>query len=115
MGQLSFTIDGLKHTAFVVDDSATPYVAIDGEVFELKKIDLRRVRRRQHNGEGNLTSTMREQVTKVLIGTGELVQRGQPLPVLEAMKMEIKITHRTTGASRRCWSSRSKWSIGGIT
>jgi biotin carboxyl carrier protein len=31
------------------------------------------------------------QVSKVLVGEGDSVQRGQPLIVLEAMKMEIKI------------------------
>jgi biotin carboxyl carrier protein len=31
------------------------------------------------------------QVTRVLIAEGDPVQRGQPLIILEAMKMEIKI------------------------
>ena len=90
-GELTFTVDGIKHTAFVVDDRATCYVAIDGNVFELKKPDLRRTRRRQHHGEDNLTASMPGQVIKVLVNGGDRVQRGQPLLVLEAMKMEIKI------------------------
>lgn len=79
------------HTAYVAHDGSTRFVAIDGDVFELKQPETRRVRRKQQHGEDNLTASMPGQVTKVLIGEGDSVQRGQPLIVLEAMKMEIKI------------------------
>ena len=40
-GELTFKVDGVtQHTAFVAHDGSTHYVAIDGEVFELKKPDL---------------------------------------------------------------------------
>jgi 3-methylcrotonyl-CoA carboxylase alpha subunit len=90
-GELTFSVDGVTHTALVAHDGSTHYVAIDGDVVELKKPDLRRARRKQHLGEDNLTASMPGQVTKVLISEGDRVQRGQPLIVLEAMKMEIKI------------------------
>jgi 3-methylcrotonyl-CoA carboxylase alpha subunit len=90
-GELSFKVDGVTHTAFVASESSTQFVAVDGEVFELKKADPRRARRKPHHGEDNLSASMPGQVTKVLIGEGDIVQRGQPLIVLEAMKMEIKI------------------------
>jgi 3-methylcrotonyl-CoA carboxylase alpha subunit len=90
-GELTFQVDGVTHTAFVVQAGSTHYVAIEGNVFELKKPDLRRARHRQHHGEDNLAASMPGQVTKVLISEGDSVQRGQPLIVLEAMKMEIKI------------------------
>ena len=90
-GELTFTVDGIKHTVFIVDDRATCYVAMDGNVFELKKPDLHRARHRPHHGEGNLTASMPGQVIKLLVDDGDLVQRGQPLLVLEAMKMEIKV------------------------
>jgi 3-methylcrotonyl-CoA carboxylase alpha subunit len=90
-GELTFSVDGVTHTAFVAQDGPTRYVAIEGDVFELKKPDLRRARRKQHHGEDNLSASMPGQVTKVLVSEGDSVQRGQPLIVLEAMKMEIKI------------------------
>ncbi len=90
-GEVTFTVDGTTHTAFLASAGSTQYVAIDGEVIELRKPDPRRARREQHRGEGNLTASMPGQVTKVLINVGDSVQRGQPLIVLEAMKMEIKI------------------------
>jgi len=90
-GELTFSVDGVTHTACVAYDGSTHYVAIDGDVFELKKPDLRRARRKRHHGEDNLSASMPGQVTKVLVNEGDMVQRGQPLIVLEAMKMEIKI------------------------
>jgi 3-methylcrotonyl-CoA carboxylase alpha subunit len=90
-GELTFTVDGTTHTAFAANDGTTHFIAVDGDVFGLKKPDARRARRRQHHGEDNLTASMPGQVTKVLIGEGDVVQRGQPLIVLEAMKMEIRI------------------------
>jgi biotin carboxyl carrier protein len=90
-GELTLTVDGVTHTALSAQDGSTHFVAIDGEVFELKKPEARRARRMQHHGEDNLTASMPGQITRVLIGEGDAVQRGQPLIVLEAMKMEIKI------------------------
>lgn len=90
-GELTFSVEGVSHTAYVAYDESTRYVAIEGDVFELKKPDLRRARRKQHRGEDNLSASMPGQVTKVLVSEGDTVQRGQPLIVLEAMKMEIKI------------------------
>ncbi len=90
-GEVTFKVDGLIHNAFVADDSSTRYVAIAGNVFELRKPDARRTRRASQPGENNLTASMPGQITKVLVHEGDAVQRGQPLVVLEAMKMEIKI------------------------
>lgn len=90
-GELTFTVDGVRHTACAASDGSTRFVAVDGEVFELKLPEARRTRRKQHHGEDNLTASMPGQITKVLVHVGDTVQRGQPLIVLEAMKMEIKI------------------------
>jgi biotin carboxyl carrier protein len=90
-GELTFTVDGVMQSALVASAGSTRYVAVEGDVFELKKPDLRRARRKQHHGEDNLAASMPGQVTKVLVSEGDTVQRGQPLIVLEAMKMEIKI------------------------
>jgi biotin carboxyl carrier protein len=90
-GEVTFKVDGVMHTAFIAYDRSPCYVAVDGDTFEVKKPDPRRVRRRQHHSEDNLIASMPGQVTKVLVGEGDNVQRGQPLLVLAAMKMEIKI------------------------
>jgi biotin carboxyl carrier protein len=91
VGEVTFTVDGITHTAFVAGESASRFVAVEGDVYELKRPDARRTRRKHHHGEDSLTASMPGQITKVLIGAGDVVQRGQSLIVLEAMKMEIKI------------------------
>jgi 3-methylcrotonyl-CoA carboxylase alpha subunit len=100
-GELTFKVDGVTHTAFVASEDATWYVAIDGDAFELRKPDTRRPRRKQHHGEDNLAASMPGQVAKVLVSEGDTVQRGQPLIVLEAMKMEIKVVASHAGRVTR--------------
>jgi biotin carboxyl carrier protein len=89
--ELVLMVNGARHTAYLARVGSTLYVAVDGDVFELKKPDARRARRKGPHGEDNLTASMPGQVAKVLVGEGDTVQRGQPLIVLEAMKMEIKL------------------------
>jgi 3-methylcrotonyl-CoA carboxylase alpha subunit len=99
-GELTFSVAGITHTAFVAQDGSTYYVAVEDDVFELKKPDLRRARRKQH-GEDNLSASMPGQVTKVLVNEGESVQRGQPMIILEAMKMEIRVVAAHAGRVTR--------------
>ncbi|HTP07038.1 MAG TPA: biotin/lipoyl-containing protein [Anaerolineae bacterium] len=90
-GELALEIDGVRQTVFAAANGQTHFIAIDGDVFELKKLEAQQVRRKRHRGEDNLSASMPGQVAKVLVSAGDIVQRGQPLIVLEAMKMEIKI------------------------
>jgi biotin carboxyl carrier protein len=89
--EIVLTINGQRLTAYVAGDQTARYVSLNGDVFELKKPEMRRTRRQRHQGEDNLTASMPGQITQVLVNAGDSVQRGQPLIVLEAMKMEIKI------------------------
>ncbi len=91
-GELTFTVDGVTHTVFLATEGPTRFLAIDGDTFELLPPAPQRARRQQDHGEDNLIASMPGQVTKVLVNDGDRVQRGQPLLVLEAMKMELKIT-----------------------
>ena len=96
--EVTFTVNGQRHTAYIASDGSTRYVSVAGEVFELKRSDSRRrERRKHHRGEESLAAAMPGQITRVLVGEGDEVQRGQPLIVLEAMKMEIKVTAPQAG------------------
>lgn len=48
-------------------------------------------------GHGNLTAPMPGTIQKVLVAKGEQVKAGQPVIVLEAMKMENNINAGTSG------------------
>lgn len=89
--ELAFTVDGVQHLAYIVADGATHYVAVNGQIVELKQPDPRRAHRRRQPGEDSLAASMPGQITKVLVQADEVVSRGQTLLILEAMKMEIKI------------------------
>ncbi len=81
-----------RHNIDVASDRSKIFVAIDGDVIELTKVDAKQARRRkQHHGEDSLAASMPGQVTKVLVSEGDVVERGQTLILLEAMKMEIKV------------------------
>jgi biotin carboxyl carrier protein len=90
--ELIFAIDDRRHTAIIASDGSKYFVAIDGDVIELTKPDAQQTRRgKHHHGEDSLAASMPGQVTKVLVGEGDHIERGQTLIMLEAMKMEIKI------------------------
>lgn len=90
-GEVHFSIEGERHIAYFATQGSTHFVAIDGDVFELKRPDPQRARRKHHQGEDSLSASMPGQIAQVLVNAGEAVRRGQPLIVLEAMKMEMKI------------------------
>lgn len=48
-------------------------------------------------GMGKLTAPMPGTIIKVLVNTGDKVEQGQPVVILEAMKMENKINANATG------------------
>ena len=93
-GEVTFVVDGQQHVAYVAANGSTRYVAIDGDILEISVLDPRhlRGRRKQPHSEDSLLASMPGQVTKVFVSEGDVVKRGQPLIVLEAMKIEIKIT-----------------------
>ena len=100
------------HTvAFAVDGQPkqihlAPGVTVDernlwfqGQTWTVQKVDPRR---RQPRGTtqdelGALIATMPGQVQKILVAAGDAVRQGDPLVILEAMKMETRISAPTDG------------------
>lgn len=79
----------------VVSDADERYVHVDGKTLTLTAVDERIQRRKQSGSAGDLTAQMPGQVVEVLVSTGDTVQSGQTLVILEAMKMEIRVTAPT--------------------
>ena len=83
--------DGRSHVAHAVTDAeGTVWVHIAGEVLAILDESATRSRPRVH-GHATLEAPMPAQVTAVLVATGDVVQAGATLMVLEAMKMELPI------------------------
>ncbi len=87
---------------FIIDDH--PYeVAVDPDmqwirsrwgIFPLKIEDLDSSVHRPHIGDGRVKAPIPGQITQVLVSIDEQVASGQPLLILEAMKMENEIRAR---------------------
>lgn len=92
-GRLDLLLDGQRVTAYVSSDGAKRWVTINGQTFVLTK-STAGTRRAQHghHAQDELTAPMPGQVRAVNVAEGESVTKGQTLLVLEAMKMEIRVS-----------------------
>ena len=92
-GRLDLLLDGQRVTAYVSSDGAKRWVTVGGQTFVLTK-STAGTRRAQHghHAQDELTAPMPGQVRAVNVAEGESVTKGQTLLVLEAMKMEIRVS-----------------------
>ena len=83
------------HTRTVIHtarDGENRYVQVDGEHYTLSVTNLRRRGSQASSTPEDLVSEMPGQVIEVRAKEGDSVRRGDVLVVLEAMKMEIRMT-----------------------
>lgn len=92
-GRLDLSLDGQRVTAYVSSDGARRWVTVSGQTFVLTK-STAGTRRAQHghHAQDELTAPMPGQVRAVNVAEGDSVTKGQTLLVLEAMKMEIRVS-----------------------
>lgn len=105
--QLKLDHAGTAVTAYCARQAEARYVWLRGQVFELQADDGRstasarggraRGGERSAGGAPEVTAIMPGQVREVLIAVGDAVTRGQTLLLLEAMKMEIRVTAPADG------------------
>ena len=84
--------NGQRHTAHTSSDKESRYVQVDGVQYQLEKSSGRRRASSSGGAIGDLKSEMPGQVIDVRVAEGDSVEAGQVLVVLEAMKMEIRVT-----------------------
>ncbi len=97
-GELALMIDGHRHTAYVASDGPRRWVAFGGAnadpqpfLFTVPQVG-KKARRGKAGGHESLEAQMPGLVRKVLVSDGDAVEQGQVLLVLEAMKMEIRVS-----------------------
>lgn len=102
-GHLSFTLDGQGQQAIIASsDKDTLYVAHAAHTYRLERAGPSATRRRSGGaGSGSLTAELPGQVMEVLVAEGQSVSEGQTLLLLEAMKMEIRVTAPQAGTLTR--------------
>ncbi len=102
-GRLSATLDGRRRSALVVRHGLEVTVIARaagglGGTYRLALIDPVAAAAAGVGEGGRLTAPMPGRVVTVLVKPGAAVEKGQPLLVLEAMKMEHTITAPSNGA-----------------
>jgi biotin carboxyl carrier protein len=87
------TTNGIRRTAFVAADGLRRWVAFDSQPVVLTVPQSAKTTRRERvGGHESLEAQMPGMVRRVLVGVGERVARGQVLVLMEAMKMEIRVS-----------------------
>ena len=94
--RITFLYNGKIVDARVAGEGKKRWVHVDGATFLLERADARTPRGHSHGaregtGSGIVIAPMPGQVRGVLVSEGEAVTEGQPLVLLEAMKMELKV------------------------
>lgn len=90
-GALTLLIDGKPLSFHLAHDGSRALVAVEGQVYEFTQGQEQQGRARQRETRGldpDVRSPMPGKILHVPVEVGMTVETGQPLVVLEAMKME---------------------------
>jgi len=96
-GELELQFDGQRHTLDVYQDEDTAHVFGAEGATRILAIDRLAHAGETHAEGGRLTAPMPGKVVSFAVKAGDKVSRGQPLAVMEAMKMEHTIAAPADG------------------
>ena len=94
------TLDGVTGSLIVHRDRGVTWIGLGGSAWEIRDHDPRRDRIRpeaESGGLGPIRSPMPGTVIDVLVAEGDSVSAGQPVAIVEAMKMEHTLIASTDG------------------
>ena len=89
--EIRFTIDASVSSALVLCHEDHYLVDIDGGRYEFLAVHPFAFDHAEESTSGRLTALMPGRIVKVMVGVGDSVASGQPLLIMEAMKMEHTI------------------------
>jgi 3-methylcrotonyl-CoA carboxylase alpha subunit len=96
-GTLTVVLDGVRGQFTVLDHGSETVVSLGGESWRLVEIDPFAVHESNDPGPGRLTAPMPGRVTQLFVKAGDAVRRGEPLMIIEAMKMEHTVAAPVDG------------------
>ena len=91
------TIDGNVSSALVLRHQDLYLVATDSERYEFVAVQPFAFEHAEESASGRLTALMPGRIVKVMVNVGDIVANGQPLLIMEAMKMEHTINSPREG------------------
>ncbi|MDX2078235.1 MAG: biotin/lipoyl-containing protein [bacterium] len=91
-GAWLITWEGGREVVYTARNSAERYAHVDGRSFTLTQPNPQARKRKRAGGGDDLTAQMPGKVVDVLVNAGDVVKKGQTLLLLEAMKMEIRVS-----------------------
>ncbi|MCB9791903.1 MAG: biotin attachment protein [Alphaproteobacteria bacterium] len=96
---MALLVDGRSFDARLVRRSEGWDVDLRGTMHSVEVVDPRRKALRLASGakEGTLSTSMPGRVVSLLVAPGDVVEKGQPLLVIEAMKMENELKASISG------------------
>jgi 3-methylcrotonyl-CoA carboxylase alpha subunit len=102
--RLRLRINGVSRAVTVLRDGARVIVLAQGDTHVFDVVDPLAPPSADAAGAGRVLAPIPGRIAAVLVATGDSVARGQPLVVLEAMKMELTLSAATAGivADVRC-------------
>lgn len=77
------------------------HLHLDGQHYTLTVVNAKSRARKRSAGSGDLTAQMPGQVIAVQVAEGDSVTAGQTLVILEAMKMEIRVSAPSDGVVKK--------------
>ncbi|RIK43946.1 MAG: hypothetical protein DCC55_04145 [Chloroflexi bacterium] len=101
-GQLDLLVNGQRHRFYSARSADQPnrrMIWLDGQTWALTAVDPRARRSGQvvRHTEDTVNAPVPGQVRAILVAVGDTVSAGDPLLILEAMKMEMRILAPETG------------------
>ena len=94
---LDLFVDGRPRRAIVARTRDRIHVAVDGQTWAFERADDAQRGAGGGAGSGSVVAPMPGKVVAVLVVPGDAVTAGQPLVVVEAMKMETTLTAEIDG------------------
>ncbi len=100
-GSFALVLDGVRRRIGLLAHGSQTALFMDRESWQLGEVDPLAAPADADTADGRLTAPMPGRVTRLLVGPGSLVRRGQPLMIIEAMKMEHTIAAPADGRVER--------------
>ncbi len=100
-GEMRLRLDGVQHRVRVVRHGSHLVVIIAGRNHAVRFVDPLAPPRAEMTGSDRLTAPIPARVARILAAAGDVVTRGTPLVVLEAMKMELTLSAPMDGTIER--------------